>query len=105
MVPQATMIVGNQIEGRNFFNAILDGTSNAAYVKKKTVKQRLYSVSVRCRSSYMPWIFALPMLEGMVQQVFRDRKWMLETLTSLDRGTKEGTTASRPARFGDRSFG
>jgi hypothetical protein len=35
-IPQATIIVGSQIEGRSFFRSRLLGTSNAAYVKKKT---------------------------------------------------------------------
>ena len=41
-MPQATMIVGSQILGRSFFNSKLDGTSNAAYEKKNTVKHQLY---------------------------------------------------------------
>lgn len=35
--PQATMIEGSQTDGRNRFSRRFDGTSNAAYVKKKTV--------------------------------------------------------------------
>ena len=36
-VPHATMIVGSQIDGRNFFKSRFEGTSKAQYVKKKTV--------------------------------------------------------------------
>jgi hypothetical protein len=35
-IPHATMILGSQTLGRNFFNSKLLGTSNAAYVKKNT---------------------------------------------------------------------
>lgn len=48
------------MDGRSFFRSILLGTSKAEYVKKKTVKQRLYCVGVRPRSSERPSIFALP---------------------------------------------
>lgn len=48
------MMVGNQIEGWSFFNIMLDGTSKAAYVKKKTVRHKLYSVSVSLRSFTRP---------------------------------------------------
>jgi hypothetical protein len=34
-IPQATMMEGSQIEGLNFFNNMLLGTSKAQYVKKK----------------------------------------------------------------------
>jgi hypothetical protein len=44
-IPQATMMEGSQIEGLNFFNNMLLGTSNAQYVKKKAgVPQRSASV-------------------------------------------------------------
>jgi hypothetical protein len=34
-MPQATIMEGSQIEGLNFFNNMLLGTSKAQYVKKK----------------------------------------------------------------------
>lgn len=36
-MPQATMMDGSQIEGLNFFNNMLLGTSKAQYVKKKAI--------------------------------------------------------------------
>jgi hypothetical protein len=61
-MPHATMIVGSQILGRNFFSSRFEGTSKAAYVKKKTVKHQLYCEPLIPRSSVNPSIFALPML-------------------------------------------
>lgn len=61
-VPHATMMSGSQRLGRSFLRRRLEGTSKAAYVKKKMVRHQLYWSGVMSRSSCRPSILALPML-------------------------------------------
>jgi hypothetical protein len=46
-IPQATMMEGSHIEGLNFFNNMLLGTSKAQYVKKKADMQQKSAIDLQ----------------------------------------------------------
>jgi hypothetical protein len=61
-VPHDSMRIGIHSDGRRNFSTMLLGTSNTAYGKKKTVRQRLYCADVSFRSVWRPATRAFPTL-------------------------------------------